>query len=84
MEFITTYRPYRTKDGYKGHGGFETIPGGYLFTAGIAGGQLTALLPTDDDASLEAEGLHTRGSIKLKLERPGQPAQVLEAREGKM
>ena len=82
MEFITVYRPYKTKGGFEGHSGFETIPGGYLFTAGTSAAELTALLPTDDNATLEAEGLRAKGAIKLKLDRPGQPSQILEVREG--
>ena len=81
MEFVTVYRPYKTEDGFMGHSGFETIPGGYLFTAGTSAGELTALLPTDDNAVLEAEGLRSKDAIKLKLDRPGQPPQILEIRE---
>ena len=43
---------------------------------------LTALLPTDDDVALEADGPHSRGAIKLKLDQPGQPPQILEVRDG--
>mgnify|MGYP000885192540 FL=1 len=81
MEFITVYRPYKLKDGFMGASGFEMIPGGYLFTAGSPGGQLTALLPTDDAATLEYKDLQTTGTIKLKLDRPGQEPQILEIRE---
>jgi len=84
MEFVTVYRPYKTEEGFMGTSGFHTIAGGYLFEAEFPGGKLTALLPTDDDATLEGEGLRTTGAIKLKLERPGQPAQILEVREEKM
>ncbi len=49
--------------------------------AGFPGGELTALLPTDDTATLEADGMTTTGAIKLKLERPGQPPQILEVRK---
>jgi len=78
MEFVTVYRPYRTKGGFEGHSGFEMIPGGYLFTAGSSAGELTALLPTDDRAVLEAEGLRTQGAIKIRLDRPSQDTQILE------
>jgi len=81
MELITLYRPYKVEDGYSGHDGFQTIPGGYLFTAGCPEGELTALLPTDGNAVLEAEGLRSTGAIKLKLDRPGQPPQILDVKE---
>jgi len=81
MEFITTYRPYKTEDGYQGHAGFQQIPGGYLFEAGGTAGELTALLPTDDETTLKAEGLRTKGAIKLRLEREGHTPQILEIRE---
>lgn len=84
MEFMTVYRPYKTAEGFMGNSGFETISGGYLFEAGFSGGTLTALLPTNENTVLEAKGLRTTGAIKLKLDRPGQPTQVLEVREEKM
>lgn len=81
MEFITVYRPYKIEDGFMGTSEFQVIPGGYLFEASFPGGKLTALLPTDDNAVLEAEGLRSKGTIKLKLDRPGQPSQILEVRK---
>lgn len=81
MEFITVYRPYRTKVGYVGTHGFHVIPGGYLFEAESPSGALTALLPTDDTVKIEAKGLQSTGAIKLRLERPGLPPQVVEVRE---
>ncbi len=78
MEFFTVYRPYKIEDGFMGTSGFETIPGGYLFTASTPGAELTALLPTDDAVTLEAEELQTTGAIKVKLEREGHEAQVIE------
>ena len=81
MEFITVYRPYRTDVGYVGSHGFHVIPGGYLFEADCPTGALTALLPTDDAREMEAGGLRTAGSIKLRLERPGLPVQILDVHE---
>ena len=51
-----------------------------------AGGALpastvTALLPADDTKTLEAEGMTTKGAIKLKLERAGQDALITEIQE---
>jgi hypothetical protein len=83
MEFITVFRPYKVAEGYQGHGGYHVIPGGYLFEFGSPSGELTALLPTDDTATLEAKGMTTTGAIKLKLESPdGKLLQALEIREG--
>jgi len=81
MEFITVYRPYKLKDGFMGASGFQTIPGGYLFTASSGAGQLTALLPTDEAATLEHKDLRTSGAIKLQFDRPGREPQILEVRE---
>jgi len=81
MEFLTVYRPYKLRDGFMGTSGFQTIPGGYLFTAGSATGQLTALLPTDETATLEYKDLQTIGAIKLRLDRPGREPQILEVPE---
>ena len=83
MEFITVYRPHKTEAGFTGTSGFETIPGGYLFEADSPEVKLTALLPTDDNATLKAKDLQTIGALKLKLARPGQAPQVLEVRESK-
>lgn len=82
MEFITVYRPYRTAEGYIGTSGFQAIPGGYLFTASSAAGQLTALLPTDDTTTLQSKDLQTTGVIKLKLDRPGHKPKILTVAEG--
>jgi hypothetical protein len=81
MEFIAVYRPYRTDVGYEGHSGFEAIPGGYRFEAGSPNGAVTALLPVDANIVLQSDGLETRGAIKLRLERPGQSARIVEVRE---
>ena len=81
MEFITVYRPYKIEQGYSGTSGYTVIPGGYLFEAGFPGGKLTALLPTNDTATLEAEGMKSTGVIKLKLERKNQSPQILQVKE---
>ncbi len=61
----------------------EPIEGGYLLKAKLSNGELTALLPTDDTKTLEADNLKTTGAIKLKLETStGQPPQILEVVEG--
>jgi Domain of unknown function (DUF4962)/Heparinase II/III-like protein len=84
MEFLVMYRPHRVEEGIVGGAIFRKRPGGYVLKTGLGNRKLTALLPTDDNAVLETEGLRTRGAIKLKLERPGQPDQILEVREENM
>jgi len=81
MEFITVYRPYRTETRFISHSAFHVIPGGYHFEAATGDCEITALLPVDDDVLLNADGLETRGAIKVRIERRGQPAQFVELRE---
>jgi len=81
MEFLVVYRPHKVGEDFVGGGTYHNTPGGYVLKTGSAGRKLTALLPTDDNATLESEGLRTTGAIKLKLDRPGQPPQILEIRE---
>jgi hypothetical protein len=58
-------------------------PGGYVLTAELSDGKFTALLPMDDNATLDADDLKTTGAIKLKLEHTAaQPPQILEVRQG--
>ncbi len=83
MEFITLYRPHRVQDGMIGGGTMRRIPGGYLLRISQSGKTLTALLPTDDTSTLEADGLKTTGAIKVKLEQTdARSPQILEVREG--
>jgi len=58
-------------------------PGVYVLTAELSDGKFTALLPTDDNATLDADDPKTTGAIKLKLEHTGvQTPQILEVRQG--
>jgi len=82
MEFVTLYRPHKVSDNIIGGATLDSVPGGYVLTARASGRKLTALLPTDDTKTLEADGMTTRGAIKVKLERPGQDPQILEVRQG--
>ncbi len=82
MEFVTLYRPRKAQD--EPHGLkpiLRTVPGGYVLTAALPNGGLTALLPTDDGAVLQKEGMTARGVIKVRLDRPGQSAQIVEVQE---
>jgi len=81
MEFLVVYRPHQVDEDIAERTTFRKIPGGYILTTSSSGQELTALLPTDNSATLETEGLRSTGAIKLKLERPDQPPQILEVRE---
>ncbi|MHC4582824.1 MAG: DUF4962 domain-containing protein, partial [Planctomycetota bacterium] len=83
MEFVTLYRPHKIGDDIEGASTLRSVSGGYVLTASASGSKLTALLPTDEGKTLEAEGMTTRGAIKIRLERPGdQQVQIVEVREG--
>ena len=49
--------------------------------AALPASKVTALLPTDDTRTLEAEGMKTKTAIKLKLERAGQLTLITEIQE---
>jgi hypothetical protein len=82
MEFVTLYRPHKLSDKIDGEATLRPLPGGYILSVSQAGKKLTALLPTDDTTTLEADGLKTNGAIKLKLEQQNKPPQILEVRKG--
>jgi hypothetical protein len=82
MEFVTLYRPHRIQQPVPEQASLERIDGGYALQVKLSDGQFTALLPTDDTATLEADGMATTGAIKVRVERPDdQPPQILEVRE---
>ncbi len=82
MEFVTLYHPRKLRDSIAGGAGtLRPIPGGYVLSVSQSGKKLTALLPSDDAKTLEADGLTTKGAIKLKLQQPDQPPQILEVQE---
>jgi len=70
VEFVTLYRPHRVSDTAPRAAKLERIEGGYVLTVELSDGKFTALLPTDDTKTLEADGLTTTGAIKFKLEKP--------------
>lgn len=77
MEFVTLYRPHRINDPVPGEASLEKIKGGYALKVKLSDGEFTALLPTDDKATLEAYGLKSKGAIKVQLKRAGKPIEVL-------
>jgi hypothetical protein len=84
LEFVTLYRPHRMSDNIVGSATLLPVTGGYILKASQSGKKLTALLPTDETATLETSGLKTVGTIKLKLEQQNKPPQILEIREGEL
>jgi len=77
-EFITLYRPHKLSDNIVGEATLSPIPGGYILSVSQSGKKLTTLLPTDDTATLEVDGLKTTGAMKLKLEQRDKPLKILE------
>jgi hypothetical protein len=66
VEFVALFRPYRDATEPPHKEKLTRIDGGYVLTAELADGQVVALLPTDDSASLSAEGLSTDGTILVQ------------------
>ena len=78
VEFITLYRPHRVSEQLPDEAELEQIDGGYFLKVMLSDGQFTALLPTDDEAGLEAYGLKSEGKIKGWLEKGDKPVEILE------
>lgn len=81
IEFVTLYRPHRLKDQVPKEASLERIKGGYALKVKLADGEFVALLPTDDNVTLKAHGLQSKGTIKSRLERVGRPAETLGLEE---
>jgi hypothetical protein len=65
-EFVALYRPYRAGKSVAKTAELRRIDGGYLLRADLSNGKVLALLPTDDSATLAAEGLKTSGAILVQ------------------
>jgi hypothetical protein len=81
MEFVTVYRPHRAKDTTGHQATLESTPGGYILKAALSDGDLTALLPVNDEATLAGKGMTVQGAIKVRLGHGGQSARIIEVRE---
>jgi hypothetical protein len=66
VEFVALYRPYRDGHEPPRKEKLTRIDGGYVLTADLTDGQVMALLPNDDSASLSAEGVSTDGAILVQ------------------
>ena len=76
IEFVTVYRPRRLGGQPLGEAKLDRIDGGFVLVADLPDGQITALLPTDDSASLSAKGLSTTGQVAVQ--RLGKDGSVQE------
>jgi hypothetical protein len=82
VEFVTLYRPRRGGKPSPRPAELKPLPGGYLLTAALADGRVVALLPSDDTATLAADGLSTQGSILVqRYHADGSAAQSLKVRQ---
>jgi len=81
MEFVTLYRPHRAEDKVPSEASLEHIKGGYSLKVKLSDGEFAAVLPTDDRVTLEAHGLKSKGAIKCRLKRVGEPAKILGLEE---
>ena len=77
MEFVTLYRPHRIEEQIPSQASLERIKGGYALKVKLSDGDFTALLPTDDRAILNAQGLRSKGAIKGRLKRTGRPTETI-------
>jgi len=70
MQLVTLYHPYKIERKAEFQATLESSPQGYVLKATPCGSELTALLPADSSAA-----------IKLRLERRGDSAQIIELGE---
>jgi hypothetical protein len=77
MEFVALYRPHRIKDSVGDEAELEWLEGGYALRVKLSDGEFAALLPTNDDATLSAHGLKSKGAIKARRKRVGKPTETL-------
>jgi hypothetical protein len=80
MEFVTLYRPHKAQDRVERQATLQPVSGGHVLKAALPDGSLTALLPTNGN-TMQEEGMTTRGIIKVRIEQPGQSAQIVEVQE---
>jgi len=76
-EFVVIYRPHRIEEAVPQQNSLERIDGGYALQVKLSDGDFTALLPTDDRATLQAFGLKSKGTIVCRLIRADQGAKIL-------
>lgn len=74
-EFVALIRPHKADEPVPTEASLEKIAGGYLLKAKLEDGSIVALLPTDDKAKLEADGLSSTG--KLLIQRRDQNGKTI-------
>jgi hypothetical protein len=79
LEFITLYRIHRQAQAVPHGAAVKQVSGGYVLDVQITDGQVTALLPTDDETILRHTTLETTGHVLVQLRRENQPTQILTA-----
>ncbi len=65
-EFVAIYRPHHTSDTPPPTATLTQTTGGYAIEADLVDGSVLLLLPTDDSATLKANGLATDGEIAAR------------------
>ena len=73
---MALHRPHRSSQTPPRAASLKPLNGGYLLEADLADGRVLALLPTDDSATLAAEGLETTGAILVR--RYGSDGSIVE------
>jgi hypothetical protein len=80
VEFVTLYCVRPSSDAPAATAELKGLDGGYVLSVSLAGARLLALLPADDEAVLEADGLRGRGELKARLSRPNRPPALVTVR----
>jgi hypothetical protein len=81
-EFVAVYRPCRTGQTVARGAKLSRIDGGYALTVELSDGRVVALLPTDESATLAAEGLTTTGAILVQRRRADATVETVDLGEG--
>ena len=79
MEFVTAYRISRGDHAFKPVS-LERQPGGYVLQADLEDGSVTALLPIDDQDSVQFGPDTTTGEILIRRSITNQPKDILVGR----
>ena len=66
VEFVTLYRPHRSRQAVPRQAQLKPVRGGYVLTAELLDGRVLALLPSDDSATLAAENVTAQGQVLVQ------------------
>ena len=81
MEFVALYYPHLIEDPLSKESNLKQIEGGYALNVKLSNIEFTALLPTDNHASLSAFGLQSKGAIKCRVKRTGKSDEIVGLEE---